>query len=177
MKLFFEMKNSLRILLWTAIAAAVIPSCIIDRIPSDAADLGPGDKVPEFSVKMSNGATVTDKMLAGSPSVIVFFHTGCGDCREELPVMQRLWQEYGKTVNIICISRAESSESVARYWETNGLTMPYSAQEDSSLYYRFARSVIPRVYVIDRDLVIRQVFDDDPVASYEDLVAAISSIE
>lgn len=171
-----DMKKIFYMSLLTAVSVAVLSSCIIDRIPSDAADLKPGDRLPEFSVKMSNGKTVSDRTLEGRLSIIVFFHTGCGDCREELPVMQRFWLEYGNTVNVVCISRAESRASVEAYWEANGLTLPYSAQEDSELYYRFAKSVIPRVYVADRELVIRQVFDDDPVASYEDIVSAIDGI-
>lgn len=161
--------------LWL-IAVAILTSCIIDKGEKGAADLKPGDTAPAFSVRMDNGRTITDETLRGTPSVIVFFHTGCGDCRNELPVLQRFYNEYGKTVNVLCISRAESADDVSFYWTTNGLTLPYSAQDDAEIYYRFAKSVIPRVYIVDRDLVIRQVFTDDPIATYGELVEAVSTL-
>ena len=57
----------------------------------------------------------------------------------------------------------------------NHLTLPYSAQENRTVYYQFAKSGIPRVYVIDKELVIRSVFTDNPLASYEDLAEAIET--
>ncbi|MCM1176164.1 MAG: TlpA family protein disulfide reductase [Clostridium sp.] len=172
-----EMSRKIRPMLLAIALIIVMPSCIIDRIPSDAADLQPGDRVPEFAITLSDGSTLTDEMLAGKPSVIAFFHTGCGDCREELPVLQHFYRDYGKDVNVICISRAEDEASVSSYWELHSLTLPYSAQDDASLYYRFAKNVIPRVYVVDSGLVIRKIFTDDPVASYGELVEAVSMEE
>ena len=39
----------------------------------------------------------------------------------------------------------------------------------------FFHTGIPRVYVIDKELVIRSVFTDNPLASYEDLAEAITA--
>lgn len=76
---------------------------------------------------------------------------------------------------MVCISREESSAEIVRYWDENHLTLPYSAQENRTVYYQFAKSGIPRVYVIDKELVIRSVFTDNPLASYEDLAEAITA--
>lgn len=76
---------------------------------------------------------------------------------------------------MVCISREESSAEIVRYWDENHLTLPYSAQENRTVYYLFAKSGIPRVYVIDKELVIRSVFTDNPLASYEDLAEAITA--
>ena len=43
------------------------------------------------------------------------------------------------------------------------------------LYYQFAKSGIPRVYVIDKELFIRNVSTDNPLASYEDLAEVITA--
>ena len=47
--------------------------------------------------------------------------------------------------------------------------------QSRTVYYQFAKSGIPRVYVIDKELVIRSVFTDNPLASYEDLAEAITA--
>lgn len=136
-------------------------------------DLKAGDVVPAFSVRLDNGEIVTNQTMTGKPSLIVFFHTGCGDCRNELPVVQRIYDIYASQVNMVCISRAEKEPDIALYWEKNGFTLPYSAQEDRTVYYQFAKSGIPRIYIVDGSLVIRNVFTDDPLARYEDIKKAI----
>ena len=88
---------------------------------------------------------------------------------------QIIYTDYGRRIRMVCISREESSAEIVRYWDENHLTLPYSAQENRTVYYQFAKSGIPRVYVIDKELVIRSVFTDNPLASYEDLAEAITA--
>ena len=102
-------------------------ACIRDRIP-EGADLRPGDRLPWFSVTMDDGSVLSTGDLAGKVSVIVFFHTGCPDCQAELPVIQRIHDEFSPEAAVLCISREEDAADIAEYWAENGLTLPYSAQ-------------------------------------------------
>lgn len=154
----------------TAVAALMAAACIRDRMP-EGADLRPGDTLPSFSVTMNDGSKISSGNLRGKVSVIVFFHTGCPDCRQELPVIQRIYNLYGSSgdVTVCCISREESASGISAYWQENGLTMPYSAQEDRSVYSLFASTGVPRVYISSGDLVIYSVYDNSPPASFEDM--------
>ena len=134
-----------------------------------------GDRIPNFSVVMNDGSKVQDKDLLGKVSLIVFFHTDCTDCQQELPVLQRFYEAHSQ-YPLICISRAESAESVAQYWKKALLTLPYSAQENREVYHLFASQGIPRIYVVDMEGFIRVLFTDNPLASYEDLVKAVRGI-
>ena len=149
-----------------------VSACIRDKIP-EGAELGPGDRLPEFSVILDDGSVVSTGDLSGKVSVIVFFHTGCPDCQAELPVIQRIYDEFSPEAAVLCISREEDASDIAEYWAENGLTLPYSAQKDRTVYSLFARMGAPRVYVSSGDLVIHSVYDDSPVATYEDLAADI----
>ena len=139
-------------------------------------ELAVGDRVPDFSVRMSDGGVVTDGDLQGGVSLIVFFHTGCKDCRKELPVVQRFHEDYPH-YPLVCISRAEAESSVSAYWKENGLTLPYSAQTDASVFNLFATHTVPRIYVIDAEGFIRRVFTDNPLAEYDDLVEVVETLE
>lgn len=149
-------------------------SCIREGIP-DGADLKPGDTLPDFTVTMSDGSVFRSADLEGQVSLIMFFHTGCPDCRAELPVVQQIHEEFGQQIAICCISREEGPETVRTYWLENGLTLPYSAQEDRSVYSLFAGMGVPRVYVSGRDRVIYSVYDDSPIATPDQLEADISA--
>ena len=134
-----------------------------------------GDRIPNFSVVMNDGSKVQDKDLLGKVFLTVFFHTDCTDCQQELPVLQRFYEAHSQ-YPLICISRAESAESVAQYWKKALLTLPYSAQENREVYHLFASQGIPRIYVVDMEGFIRVLFTDNPLASYEDLVKAVRGI-
>lgn len=149
-------------------------SCIDDNPEIGTVQLKQGDTLPLFSVKMNDGQTVTNESLKDKPSVIVFFNTGCKDCQQELPVLQSVFEAYPQ-INWVCISREEKEESIETFWTKQGLTLPYSAQEDRIVYYLFAKSGIPQIFIVGKNGMISNVFSDFPLATYNDLVAAIEA--
>ena len=159
------------VLILAALMLAV-SACIRDKIP-EGAELGPGDRLPEFSVILDDGSVVSTGDLSSKVSVIVFFHTGCPDCQAELPVIQRIHDEFSPEAAVLCISREEDAADIAEYWAENGLTLPYSAQKDRTVYSLFASEGVPRVYVSSGGLIIHSIYDDSPVATYENLVSDI----
>ena len=150
-------------------------SCMTEEELDMGSGLQVGDKLPAFSVVMSNGEKVESNDLLGNVSIIVFFNTACKDCQQELPVIQRFYDSHSQ-YPLICISREESVSSVATYWEQKGFTVPYSAQEDRKIFELFAKSVVPRIYIVDEDGIIRYIFTDYPLATFDDLVEAIKTI-
>ena len=181
------------------LVAVCLTSCIKDRIPQGA-DLEAGDRLPEFSVTMDDGSTISTADMLGGISCIVFFHTGCPDCQKTLPLVQELYDRYGVTgqisgnatngktdndmssemaqnpVRFLCISREEGAEPIAGYWAANGYTLPYSPQEGREIYNLFATFAVPRIYISDRDGIIRSIFTDNPVPTLEELEAAILAL-
>ena len=126
---------------------------------------------------MSDGAVVSNVSLMGNVSVIMFFHTGCPDCQQALPVMQLAYDEYAPLgVGFICISREEGADEVTPYWERFGYTLPYSAQSDRHIYSLFATSIVPRIYISDAEGIIRHVYTDDPVPTYDELSEKLSAM-
>ena len=162
--------NRIQIYLLTAVLSLV--SCIKEK--QTGADLSVGDMIPDFTVEVSDGTTLTGAQLRDGVSCIVFFTTICPDCRETLPHVQRLYDEYAdKGVRFAIISREDGYESVSTYWMEQGFTMPYSAQSDRTVYELFARTRVPRVYIC-RHGEIKQIFTDQPSnPSYEALKAAL----
>lgn len=167
--------NRLKFHLIIPFAVLALVSCIREDRP-DGPELVPGDHLPEFSVVLDDGSELGTSDLAGKVSVIVFFNTGCPDCREELPVIQKIYDDFGSLAAVICISREQGRSEIEEFWNENGFTMHYSAQEDRSVYGLFAHTGIPKVYVSGPDLTIRSVYGDNPVASYDDLSSDIADL-
>ena len=154
---------------------AILTGCIKEK--QTGADLKVGDSLPDFEVVMDDGTVVTDEILSESVSVVMFFHTSCPDCRQVLPQMQNVYNEYASAgVRIVLISREDPKESVESFWRENGLKMPYSAQNDRKVYEKFAATRIPRVYVNEKGGIIRYVFTDDPNPSYDEISTALENV-
>ena len=136
-----------------------------------------GDTLPSFSIMMNTGEIIGDNDLLGNTSVIVFFSTRCPDCREVLPHIQHLYDDFnGKGINFILISREETSEDISLYWEEQGFTMPYSAQTDRGIYNLFAESRLPLVFISDNNNIVHFIHTDSPVPTYDILLTDINKI-
>jgi peroxiredoxin len=165
--------NRIQIYLLTAVLS--LTSCIKEK--QTGADLSVGDRIPDFTVEVSDGTTLTGAQLRQGVCCIVFFTTECPDCQQTLPVVRTLYDEYaGQGVKFALISREQSEDSISSYWLSQGFTMPYSAQSARAVYELFARSRVPRVYIC-RDGVIKYIFTDQPAnPTYEVLRAVLEEM-
>ena len=66
---------TVRNILATAVVALTLSSCIRDRIPQGA-DLQPGDRLPDFSVIMSDGTSFSSADLDGKVSLMAMATDG-----------------------------------------------------------------------------------------------------
>ncbi len=175
-----KMRTISQILRRAALLVPVIPlfaACIYDPAdPESGEGIGVGDLLPEFTVTMSDGNSVSTPDLAGGVSLIMFFHTDCPDCREVLPMVQSLYDEFSGTVRFVAISRDEKSASIDSYWSEHSLTLPYSAQTGRGVYQLFAASGIPRIYISDPGLTVRAAFSDSPLPALSDLRSALMTL-
>lgn len=127
-----------------------------------------GSRLPRFSVVMNDGRTVTQDDFLGRTGIIVFFSTGCPDCRRELPLLQQAYEDSlaaGSDALFVCIAREETSASIQQYWEEEDLTLPYSPQPDRRVYNLFATIGIPRIFVTSPDGKVRLSLTEMPLHS------------
>ena len=126
---------------------------------------------------MNDGSIIDDDILAEGISVVMFFHTSCPDCQQALPRMQQIYDEYAsKGIIFALVSREESSIDIDDYFNRKGLKLPYSAQTDRRVYEKFAQTRIPRIYMCEKGGIIRYIFTDDPVPSYDQLKTSLEEI-
>lgn len=112
-----------------------------------------GQQVPNFTVDAENGKTINISDYKGNVVLINFFATWCGPCRKELPVLQKqVWPKYkdNSKFKLMVIGREHSPEEVAEFKKDMDFTFPMYPDKDRSIYEKFANSLIPRNYVIDK---------------------------
>lgn len=169
-----------KVLLGVCGCLGLLGACISEKVDDEPQPdiVHVGDSLPDFSVRMDDGQTVTTGDLRGKVAFILFFTTSCPDCRKELPVVQQVYDRYGADARLrfVSVSREEEASSIAGYWAEQGLSLPYSAQTDRAVYNLFAYSSIPRIYITDTASVVRAVYTDSPLATLDDLVRDIESV-
>lgn len=160
------------------LAVIVQASCLNDSHTDDdrTGKVNVGDAVPNFILTSADGETVSSSSLSGKAYILSFFDTGCPDCQKEFPVLQRIYETY-QSVPMFNVPRSQSLDEVKQYWSKDGLTMPVYMPQDKDLYYRFATSGIPRIYIVDRQGIVQAVFTDSPLADYDTIDAILQKYQ
>lgn len=146
---------------------AVGPTSCISGDENDDNDsniINVGDTAPSFTLA-DNGNTgvefVSPGDFEGKTSLLVFFNTGCGDCKREMPKVFAVWQDVkGEPgVQVITIAREESATDVSTYWQNNGYgEMPWYSDPDRSVFSKFATQSVPRLYIIGPDAQVKRMW-------------------
>ena len=152
-------------------------ACIEEKT-SGSSLIEAGDVVPGFAVYTADSTLVSNNSLKGHRAVIVFFNTSCADCRRELPCVDSLYRAMKDEpeFKLVCIARDEEKPSIERFWKEKGLTMPYAPQSGRDVYNLFAKSIIPRIYICTREGVVRFIFGDRDMPSFETLHNTINAL-
>lgn len=113
-----------------------------------------GQIVPEFTIVSDNGNALKSSSLKGKVILINFFATWCPPCQKELAeVQESLWPKYqnNKDFIMLTIGREHTDADLNTYNEKKGFTFPLYPDKDRSIYDLFAKSLIPRTYLIGKD--------------------------
>jgi peroxiredoxin len=89
-----------------------------------------------------------------------------------------VYEEYSgdDRVVIFAVSREESDDDVSEYWDENGFTIPYSAQDDRAVYEMFSTLGVPKIYISDMKMVVRYIHSDVDMPTSDVLKYEINSL-
>lgn len=151
-----------------------LTACIREELPpAEGVALEVGDPLPEFSLSNPEG-TVSSKELGNRFALIIFFSTGCSDCRRAFPDISALYHTYKEnpSVCLLLIARGETEEQVAAYFREHRYDMPFFADPDRKVYSLFADHTIPRVFLAGKNgtIILTQTEKVEP----EEIYAAIA---
>ena len=98
--------------------------------------------------------------LKGKVVFLNFWASWCGPCREEMPSMEALYNQYrDKGLEIIAVNIQESNEQVLAFMKTNGLSFPAALDSDGKVSATYGIQAIPASFIIDREgkIIARKV--------------------
>jgi peroxiredoxin len=123
-----------------------------------------GQAAPEFSGRLLDGTEIKLSDLKGKVVVLNFWASWCGPCREELPLLQKLWERVqDRDVAILGINVLETPGEARGMIESTGMTFPSVLDAEGEIAQDYGASSIPYMVLIDRQgIVVGRLVGYDP---------------
>lgn len=123
-----------------------------------AAEVGTevGMQAPDFTLNNMNGQQVSLSDYRGQKVFLNFWASWCPPCRQEMPYMQKLHEEYGEEVVILAVNVGESKSTAANFMMQNDLSFPVLLDNDKDTARNYLVRGIPSSYFLDQDGIIKE---------------------
>ena len=81
-----------------------------------------GEIAPDIVVTDLEGNNKQLSEYFGKPTIMVFWATWCGYCKDELPALEMLKEKYGDNLTILALNGGDSAEDIKDFMEENNYT-------------------------------------------------------
>ncbi|MCC2253333.1 redoxin domain-containing protein [Ruminococcus sp. CLA-AA-H200] len=115
----------------------------------------------EFEMTDQYGNTHTLAQYEGKVIFLNFWATWCGPCRNEMPDIQKLYEEYasqGEDAEVVILGVAApgfgqegSREEIVSFMEENGYTYPVLMDGTGEMFSWYGISAFPTTFMIDKE--------------------------
>jgi cytochrome c biogenesis protein CcmG, thiol:disulfide interchange protein DsbE len=135
-----------------ALVAALFALLVWRLVQAEEGGVGKGDAAPDFTLRrLDSDGQLALSELRGKVVVLNFWASWCDPCREEAPVLERTWKEYGPTrLVVLGVDSNDLGSAGRRFAERYGMTYPLVHDGSQKLTRPYGLTGLPETFVIDR---------------------------
>ena len=151
-------------ILWTV--ASRVPS-VVGAPLSSSPSPREGFLAPDFTLDTLDGNQITLSELRGQIVVINFWATWCPPCREEMPALEKSYEQYkdsGVVLLGVNLTDQDSVSEVESFVQEFKLTYPILLDRDGSVSALYQLKGLPTTLFVNREGVIRAVVVGGPMS-------------
>lgn len=110
------------------------------------------ESAPDFTLKSKSGENVRLEDLRGQVVMLNFWASWCGPCRQEMPHLEALFQQYEKFgFTLLAVNVDENSALADDFLKDVPVTFPVLYDNTSVVSKLYSVDAMPTTVLIDRD--------------------------
>ena len=142
-----KLKNAIVALVFSVFAATSLASSQLQ-----------GQTAPDFALKSSTGENMRLSEYRGDVVMINFWATWCGPCRQEMPLLDELYQRYSRVgFNLLGVNIDDDSRRAMQMIEELGVDFPVLFDATKRVSEMYDVDAMPVTVIVDREGTVRYV--------------------
>ena len=136
------------------------------------------EKAPNFKLKDQYNVIQTLKEYRGKTIILVFWGSYCSACKDELPIIEEVYKEYGENKqNVIILGvNKEDSDKMKSFLRKNKYSFPTVLDEDTQVIKQYLIELIPTILFIDsKGKIVEKFIGSLEKNQIEEIIAKINS--
>ncbi len=115
--------------------------------------LSTGDKIPDFTVRTTEGKTLSIKKLKGKVVILVFWKKGTGYSQKSLLDLGKIHQEFKhKGLTVLAINSDKlSKKDIKGFKNKNNFDYLFAEDPELKVYGSFGTMVLPTTLIVDQE--------------------------
>jgi peroxiredoxin len=111
---------------------------------------------PDFTLKSREGVNIKLSELRGQVVMVNFWASWCGPCRQEMPLLQQLYERYESLgFSLLGVNVDEDRAAADKILKELPVSFPILYDERSEVSQTYQVKAMPSTFMIDRDGQIR----------------------
>ena len=147
-----QAKTSRRGLVFGLILVAILAVVALFAAGLQQTARGPeiGKPAPEFTLPLFDGGEISLAELRGKVVVINFWASWCDPCREEAPVLERMWREYrDRGVVFLGVNYVDVESEARKYLKEFDVTYPNGPDVGQKIARAYRIRGVPETFFVD----------------------------
>lgn len=117
----------------------------VSRVPT-------GNPIDTFDLKALDGGTLRSADLIGKVVLLNFWATWCGPCKEEMPSLGRLQEQFDSArVRVVTVTADIYPQGIRQFLDQLDIRLPVAFDEDQELSRKLSVRGLPTTVVIGQD--------------------------
>ena len=117
-----------------------------------------GRSAPDFALKSASGENLRLSEYRGNVVMINFWATWCGPCRQEMPLLDDLYNRYQRVgFSLLGVNIDDDSRRAMRMVEELGVSFPVLFDADKEVSKLYQVEAMPVTMLLDREGTVRHV--------------------
>jgi cytochrome c biogenesis protein CcmG/thiol:disulfide interchange protein DsbE len=135
------------------VVVLVLAGVLVWRLAFDRRGVDTGQPAPPLSLgRLDTQGRLALSSLRGKVVAVNFWASWCGPCRDEAPLLERLWNENrGRGLVVLGVDAMDAAGDARKFMRKYGLTYPVVHDAHGSTLGHWGVPGLPTTFVVGRD--------------------------